>query len=301
MKIVVVGSINMDYVLKTRELPKRGETLSAQSFNTVFGGKGANQAVAAARLGAEVTMIGAVGNDSIGKELKDNLEKENIDVTGVNVVEGASGVAMINVADNGDNTIVVYPGANFKLQEQWIDKYEELIKSADCLMVQLEIPMNIVMKSVKIASENGVKVIFNPAPAKEFPVEIFKYIDIITPNETELQKISGKEDIKEGARELINRGASSVVVTLGEQGSMYIDKDNDYMAGSYKVNSIDSTAAGDAFNAALAMNIVKSTDIENGLRFSNAVGALVTTKLGAQTSLPYKEEVTNFIVQEDNK
>ncbi|GMQ63062.1 ribokinase [Vallitalea maricola] len=295
MKIVVVGSTNMDYVLKTNELPKLGETLSAVSFNTVFGGKGANQAVAAARLGAEVTMIAAVGNDSIGEQLKDNLAKENINVEGVNVVEGPSGVAMITVADNGDNTIVVYPGANGKIDEKWLEANEALIMSADCILVQLEIPINVVMKAVKIASDNNVKVIFNPAPAKEFPNDIFKYVDIITPNETELKKISGKEDIKEGAMELIERGANSVVVTLGEQGSMYIDKDNTISAGSFTVKSIDSTAAGDAFNAALGIKLIESDDIEDGLKYSNAVGALVTTKLGAQTSLPFKNEVETFI------
>lgn len=295
MKIVVVGSTNMDYVLKTNELPKLGETLSAMSFNTVFGGKGANQAVAAARLGAEVTMIAAVGDDSIGEQLKDNLAKESINVEGVNVVEGPSGVAMITVADNGDNTIVVYPGANGKIDEKWLEANEALIMSADCILVQLEIPINVVMKAVKIASDNNVKVIFNPAPAKEFPNDIFKYVDIITPNETELKKISGKEDIKEGAMELIERGANSVVVTLGEQGSMYIDKDNTISAGSFTVKSIDSTAAGDAFNAALGIKLIESDDIEDGLKYSNAVGALVTTKLGAQTSLPFKNEVETFI------
>ncbi|WP_113673628.1 ribokinase [Vallitalea guaymasensis] len=295
MKIVVVGSTNMDYVLKTNELPKLGETLSAMSFNTVFGGKGANQAVAAARLGAEVTMIAAVGDDSIGEQLKDNLAKESINVEGVNVVEGPSGVAMITVADNGDNTIVVYPGANGKIDEKWLEANEALIMSADCILVQLEIPINVVMKAVKIASDNNVKVIFNPAPAKEFPNDIFKYVDIITPNETELKKISGKDDIKEGAMELIERGANSVVVTLGEQGSMYIDKDNTISAGSFTVKSIDSTAAGDAFNAALGIKLIESDDIEDGLKYSNAVGALVTTKLGAQTSLPFKNEVETFI------
>ncbi|QUH30110.1 ribokinase [Vallitalea guaymasensis] len=295
MKIVVVGSTNMDYVLKTNELPKLGETLSAMSFNTVFGGKGANQAVAAARLGAEVTMIAAVGDDSIGEQLKDNLAKESINVEGVNVVEGPSGVAMITVADNGDNTIVVYPGANGKIDEKWLEANEALIMSADCILVQLEIPINVVMKAVKIASDNNVKVIFNPAPAKEFPNDIFKYVDIITPNETELKKISGKEDIKEGAMELIERGANSVVVTLGEQGSMYIDKDNTISAGSFTVKSIDSTAAGDAFNAALGIKLIESDDIEDGLKYSNAVGALVTTKLGAQTSLPFKNEVEAFM------
>lgn len=295
MKIVVVGSTNMDYVLKTNELPKLGETLSAMSFDTVFGGKGANQAVAAARLGAEVTMIAAVGNDSIGEQLKDNLAKESINVEGVNVVEGPSGVAMITVADNGDNTIVVYPGANGKIDEKWLEANEALIMSADCILVQLEIPINVVMKAVKIASDNNVKVIFNPAPAKEFPNDIFKYVDIITPNETELKKISGKEDIKEGAMELIERGANSVVVTLGEQGSMYIDKDNTISAGSFTVKSIDSTAAGDAFNAALGIKLIESDDIEDGLEYSNAVGALVTTKLGAQTSLPFKNEVEAFM------
>lgn len=295
MKIVVVGSINMDYVLRTEELPKLGETLSAKSFVTVFGGKGANQAVAAARLGAEVTMIGAVGMDSIGEELKGNLAKEKIHIEGVHAVEGASGVAMINVADTGHNTIVVYPGANDQLDVDWVKCHENMIQEADCLMVQLEIPLETVMEAVRLAHHHGVKVIFNPAPAKAFPNDIFEYVDIITPNETELAKISGKEDIVEGARELIVRGANSVVVTLGEHGSMYIDKEQIYEAPAYKVDAVDSTAAGDAFNAALAMKVTGEEDIQQGLAFSNAVGALVTTKLGAQTSLPYEKEVEAFL------
>lgn len=295
MKIVVVGSINMDYVLKTEELPKLGETISAKSFVTVFGGKGANQAVAAARLGARVTMIGAVGSDSIGNELKGNLAHEKIDVQGIQAVDGPSGVAMINVADTGDNTIVVYGGANDRLGPEWVQKHKSLIESADCLMVQLEVPMDTVLEAVKIAHHNHVKVIFNPAPAKPFPDEIFEYVDIITPNETELAKLSGKDDMIEGARELIARGANRVVVTLGEQGSMYIDPEHVYEAHAYTVESIDSTAAGDAFNAALAMKVTGSDDIEEGLAFSNAVGALVTTKLGAQTSLPYEKDVLDFL------
>nr|WP_315116682.1 ribokinase [uncultured Clostridium sp.] len=296
LEILVIGSINIDYVSTVEELPRKGETLHANSFEDSAGGKGANQAVAARRLGAEVSMIGAVGNDVIGKKLKESLEKEGIDVSCINAVDVPTGNALITVDKNGDNTIVVYSGANFQLDNKWIDDSEKLIKRSDIVVLQLEIPMETVMYSAKLGKKHNKIVILNPAPAKELPEEIYNYIDYITPNETELYKLTGVEDDIEGAsRKLLDRGARNVVVTLGEKGCYCLGEVGEYGIDSFKVEAIDTTAAGDSFNGALAVALCENKKIEDALKFANAVGALTTTKKGAQTSLPYMKEVDKFI------
>lgn len=294
MRIVVIGSINMDYVTQVDKLPERGETITAGNYYISPGGKGANQAVAAKRLGADVLMIGALGNDGAGQDLRGRLEKEGIDVSGILNTDTATGNAMITVDKNGSNTIVVFPGANSKLEISWIEGFKEEIKNADCVITQLEIPMETVEASVKLAKKNGTKVILNPAPAREIPAEVYRNTDIITPNETELAKLTGTEDIKKGAEILLGRGVQEVVVTLGDKGSYYLSKDKELLVKPVKIDAIDSTAAGDSFNAALAVALNEKIDVEASLRFSNIVGALTTTKAGAQDSLPYRDEVDNF-------
>lgn len=294
MRIVVIGSINIDYVAQVSNLPEKGETITARNYHISPGGKGANQAVAAKRLGADVLMIGALGNDSAGKDLYSRLEREGIDVSGILFTDTATGNAMITVDEKGSNTIIVYPGANAKLSQAWVEKYREEIKNADCVIAQLEIPMETVTASVKLAKEYGTRVILNPAPAKDIPMEIYKYVDIITPNETELAKLTGTEDIKKGAKALIDRGVKEVVVTLGDKGSYYLGSDRELNVEPALVNAIDSTAAGDSFNAALAVGLNEKLDIEAALNFSSIVGALTTTKVGAQDSLPYRDEVESF-------
>lgn len=295
MDVVVIGSINMDYTVKVNKLPQREETILATTFHVAAGGKGANQAVAARRLGANVLMIGALGNDNMGKELKEKLEDEGIDVSGIKFVDKPTGNAMITVDSSGSNTIVVYPGANEELDINWIEKYSDKIKNCDYVILQLEIPLETVLGAVKLAKKWDKKVILNPAPAKEIPEEIYKYVDIVTPNETELATITGNDDIKKGAEELIHRGARSVVVTLGDKGSYYIDSDNEMTISPIKVNAVDTTAAGDSFNGALAVGLCEGKDIAVALEFANVVGALTTTKIGAQVSLPYREEVDKLI------
>ncbi len=294
LKILIIGSINIDYVCTLAELPQKGETLLASSFVESSGGKGANQAVAAQRLGAEVTMIGAVGKDAVGNKLIDNLRKEGINVDSIKSVDVPTGNAIITVDKNGDNTIVVYSGANFEVDEEFINSCETVIEENDFIILQLEIPMKTVLHSAKLAKKYGKKVILNPAPAKELPKEIYEYIDYITPNETELARITGINDIKEASKELINRGAKNVVVTLGEKGSYYLGE-SELEVGSFKIDAVDTTAAGDSFNGALAVAIGEGKSIEEALKYANAVGALTTTKIGAQVSLPYKEEVEKFL------
>lgn len=291
MNIVVIGSINMDYVLKVADLPQKGETVISTSFHVTGGGKGANQAVAARRLGAEVYMIGALGNDSMGKELSLKLENEGINIAGIKYVGVPTGNAMITVDEAGNNTIVVYPGSNAELDEKWIIKHEDIISKADFVVLQLEIPMNTVEAAVKLAKKHNRKVILNPAPAKEIPSEIYKYVDIITPNETELAALTGVSDVREGAKILLSRGAGSVVVTIGEKGCYYIDENTEKLVEGIKVDAKDTTAAGDSFNGALAVALSEGKSIGEALRFSNIVGALTATKIGAQDSLPHRKTV----------
>ncbi len=284
----------MDYSLKVKKLPEKGETILADSFYTAPGGKGANQAVAAKRLGAEVNMIGALGKDSIGKELRKKLDKEGVITSGIKSVGTPTGNAMITVDNTGSNTIVVYPGANGEMNEDWLWKNINIIEEADYIILQLEIPIKTVIVAIKLAKRFNRKIILNPAPAQVLPEEMFKGIHIMTPNETELAVITGTKDIKEGAKWLLNKGVNSVIVTLGDKGCYFKSKDQEIQMEPYKVDSIDSTAAGDSFNAAVAVALCEGKPLDKALQYANAVGALTTTQLGAMEALPYRDEVEEF-------
>ncbi|WP_460047567.1 ribokinase [Thermoanaerobacter brockii] len=297
LKIVVIGSINRDYTAQVKKLPEKGETVIASSYKISIGGKGANQAVAAKRLGAQVYMIGAVGDSDGGRDIVKELESEGIDVSGVLFTEEVTGNAMITIDELGFNTIVVYPGANAKLDSSWIERHSKIIEEADFVILQLEIPLETVETAVKLSKKYNVKVILNPAPAKEIPDEVYKYIDIITPNEVELTQLTGTTDIKDGANMLIEKGVSEVIVTLGEKGSYYTNGQEEIFSEAVPVNTIDSTAAGDSFNAAIAVALCENMNIKSALNFANIVGALTTTKMGAQDSLPYRDEVESFRIK----
>jgi len=295
LKIAVVGSINKDYTAQVDKLPQKGETVIASNYKISLGGKGANQAVAAKRLGAEVAMIGAVGKLDGGQDIVKKLENDGIDVSGILIVDDeVTGNAMITVDEKGANTIVVYPGANNKLSPLWIEKQKEIIRNAHFAILQLEIPIETVEFAVKISKEYNVKVILNPAPAKKLPEEIYEYVDIITPNEVELTQLTGTEDIKEGASILIQKGVKEVIVTLGERGCYYTDGIREIFVEAVRVKAIDTTAAGDAFNAAIAVALGEKMDINSALIFANIAGALTTTKMGAQDALPFRQEVESF-------
>jgi ribokinase len=291
MNIAVIGSINMDYISKVNNLPKKGETLTASAFHLAGGGKGANQAVAASKLGANVNMIGAVGDDINGKELVRVLRESGVNVSGITFVFEPTGNALIFVEDSGSNMIVVYPGANGKVDINMVKEKLDYIKKSEIVILQHEIPMETVFITAKLAKDLGKKVILNPAPAKELPKEIFQYIDYITPNETELFILTGTEDYKKGSKILKELGAKNVVVTLGDKGCYYLGEDGEAFVESFKVMAVDSTAAGDTFNGALAIALIEGKPLMEALRFANAAGAVTTTKLGAQTSLPTREEV----------
>lgn len=296
--ITVVGSLNYDMTCVLQRLPQLGETLTAHSYVTAFGGKGANQAVAAARLGARVRMIGAVGRDPTGEAMRQNLESQGIDGSGIKSVDIPSGIAMINVAAAGDNTIVVYPGANGSLDPSWVRQHEDSIRASSCLVMQLEVPIEAVLEAARIASQARVPILLNPAPARALPADLVSACTVITPNQTELRLLSGVEDMLTGARIMLERGVGAVVVTLGKEGCLYMDEHGSFTVPSFQVAAIDATAAGDTFNGALATMLSSRHGLPldaDDLSFCNAAGALAATRLGAQPSIPTLAEIQAFM------
>ncbi|NLA78262.1 MAG: ribokinase [Erysipelothrix sp.] len=293
--IVVVGSVNMDYTAVVNKLPVVGETLLAHDFKLSGGGKGANQAMAAAIFSDNVKMIGMVGDDIIGHALVEKMQEKGIDVSCVEFCEIPTGTALINVDHSGRNTIVVYPGANQQLTPQIIEKYRDVIESADVVMMQLEIPLETVEAVAEIAHQAKVDVLLNPAPAQPLSRELLSKITYLTPNETELLRLASSLETHKGAQILRDQGVKNVVVTLGDKGC-YVKTDSmDQRVESYRVNAIDTTAAGDSFSGALAANLAKGHCLMSSIKIANATGALTTTKVGAQEALPTKAEVSELI------
>ncbi|EPZ62687.1 pfkB carbohydrate kinase family protein [[Clostridium] sordellii ATCC 9714] len=244
-KICVIGSLNMDLVVNVENMPKKGQTLIGSDFKEVPGGKGANQAVAMARLGGDVTMVGKVGTDSFGETLINALKKDNVDTTYIHKENGSTGVAMITVDQNAENAIVVTPGANFKVNQNDIDKNVEAIKTSDIVVVQLETPLETIKYALKKSKEFGKYTILNPAPAVKLEDSIIENVDLLTPNETELEILSGitienEADILTAAKVMIKKGVKELIVTLGSKGSLYINKDIERFKKSYKVEAIDT-------------------------------------------------------------
>lgn len=298
-KICVIGSINMDLVVKVDEMPKKGQTLIGSNFKEVPGGKGANQAVAASRLGANVCMVGKVGSDGFGQNLLNQLKNNNVDTKYIQIEEGASGVALITVDKNAENAIVVSPGANFKLAQKDIDNCIDAINESNVVVIQLETPIDTIKYALEKSKELGKFTILNPAPAVKLGDDIIKNVDLLTPNETELEILSGvsinnEDDILKAAQVMLEKGVKKLIVTLGSKGSLYIDKENKIFKKSYKVDAIDTTAAGDSYTGAIAVSLSQGKNVEDAIDFASKVGALCVTKEGAQTSLPTIEEVLNY-------
>lgn len=295
-EILVIGSLNMDLVVSTNKIPRIGETVLGSGFSTVPGGKGANQAVAAARLGAHVDMIGCVGEDLFGKELISNLKANGVGAECVKEIKDVpTGIAMI-VINEGNNFIIVDPGANFKVSSEFIKQYEYKIKQSDIIVIQLEIPFETVKTAVNIAFEHRKKIILNPAPAQQLPDDILNKITLLTPNETECEILTGirintKDDASKAIQYLMNKGVKQVVVTMGSKGSVYNIGNRIEYRPARKVEAVDTTAAGDSFTAAVAVGMSKGMDFEKSVEFANVVGSLTVTKKGAQSSLPYIDEV----------
>ena len=297
--ICVIGSLNMDLVVNVDTMPKPGQTIIGSNFKEVPGGKGANQAVAMARLNGNVSMIGKVGEDGFGQTLINSLKNDKVDTTYIQTSKGATGVALITVDKNAQNSIVVSPGANFEVKEDDIDNNIEAIKNSDIVVLQLETPLNTIKYALNKAKELNKYTILNPAPAVKLDDEIIKNVDLLTPNETELEIISGvsietEEDIQKAAQIMIEKGVKELIVTLGSKGSLYINKEKSMIKKAYKVEAVDTTAAGDSYTGALAVALSQDKNIEDAMDFASKVGALSVLKEGAQSSLPTLEDVKNF-------
>ena len=297
--ICVIGSLNMDLVVNVDTMPKPGQTIIGSNFKEVPGGKGANQAVAMARLNGNVSMIGKVGEDGFGQTLINSLKNDNVDTTYIQTTKGATGVALITVDKNAQNSIVVSPGANFEVKEEDIDNNIEAIKNSDIVVLQLETPLNTIKYALNKAKKLNKYTILNPAPAVKLDDEIIKNVDLLTPNETELEIISGvsietEEDIHMASQIMIEKGVKELIVTLGSKGSLYINKEKSMFKKAYKVEAVDTTAAGDSYTGALAVALSQDKNIEDAMDFASKVGALSVLKEGAQSSLPTLEDVENF-------
>ena len=289
----------MDLVVKVEDRPKGGQTVIGGNFKEVPGGKGANQAVAMARLGGNVNMIGKVGNDGFGQTLLNALNNDNVNTKYINKDDISTGVAMITVDKNAENSIVVAPGANFKVDKEYIDKSIEGIKNSDIVVLQLETPIDTIKYALSKSKELGKYTILNPAPAVKLEDDIICNVDLLTPNETELEILSGVEiknedDIQKAAQTMIDKGVKELIVTLGSKGSLYINKEKSIFKKAYKVEAIDTTAAGDSYTGALAVAFANGKNIEDAMDFASKVGALSVQKEGAQSSLPTLEDVENF-------
>jgi len=296
--ILVVGSLNADLVVRTPRFPHPGETISGNDLQVIPGGKGANQAVAAARLDAKVSMLGRVGKDNFGDFLLHNLKSNNVDSQFIQRDESSTGTAIIVVDSNGQNSIVLSPGANGKVSS--VDVEHASIPNFDLLLLQLEIPIPTVLSAAKIAHEYGVRVLLNPAPANDLPDELFLFADFLIPNETELSLLTGMEvnDIpsaKEAAHFLLQRGVQNVIVTLGRNGALIVTNEMTRRIPSFNVKVVDTTAAGDAFIGGFATALLQSKSFEDAVHYGCACGAFATTRFGAQPSLPTKEDVERLM------
>jgi len=303
MNIVVFGSINMDLVARTPRLPAPGETLTGYSFTTVPGGKGANQAVACARLGVPTRMVGRVGGDVFGDALLENLKSNAVDPSYVvRDEEVASGVALIAVDDLAENNIIVIPGANGRVGPDDLDRLRRALKDASILLLQLEIPLEMVIAAARMAHELGVTVILDPAPAQQLPDALYPWVDILTPNQTEAGVLAGFSvadlgSTSQAARVLLGRGVQRVIIKLGEQGAYVATATSSQHHPAIPVVAIDTVAAGDAFNGALAAALIEGVSFDEAVQWGLAGGALAVTKAGAQAAMPERAALLHLLAE----
>ena len=295
-RILVIGSSNTDMTVKSEKIPTPGETVLGGVFSMGHGGKGANQAVAAARLGGKVSFICKVGNDLFGKNSVAQYEREGLDTSNLLVSDLPSGVALINVDASGENSITVAPGANMDLSADDIEKRADAIRGASILLMQLEIPVSTVLKAAQIAHEAGVAVILNPAPACDLPDELLRIADYFIPNETELARFSGmavddRESIVKACVRLHDKGVGTIILTRGSRGSLIYKDGEAIEVPSRKVKAVDTTGAGDTFCGALCVALSEGKDVVESVGFATAAASLTVQKMGAQASLPYRNEI----------
>jgi len=298
--IIVAGSVNMDLVVRASRMPKEGESLIGSGFKMVPGGKGANQAVAAARLGSATHFLGRVGSDVFGTSLRENLASCGVNTDHLIEDDGPSGIAMIIVNEAGQNSIVVALGANDEVRPDDLSGAADLFSVADFLLVQLEVPLETVEAALDMAREAGVKSVLDAGPPRKLTLELLCKADIVSPNETETAALTGVEVVdpataREAAKKLLDGGVETVVLKLGEQGSFVATRDLEEHVPAFRVDAVDTTAAGDAFTAALAVALADGDDLVDAVRFANAAGAVAVTRFGAQPSMPTRDEVERLV------
>lgn len=306
-KVLVVGSINMDFIIKLEEIPKVGETLLGESLEQVPGGKGANQAIALSRLGTETYFLGKIGRDNLGESLIENMKISEIKVDNIEKIDGIStGMAMINVDKDGNNNIVVVPGANAEVNKEYLKNNEKLFKDVDAALFQFELPIDTVNYGLEISKKYNKTTIVNPAPAMDMSDEMLKNIDILIPNEHELariakMKIETEKDLIVASRKIISKGVKDIIVTLGSKGVMYVNKDSKKSFAPYKVNVVDTVGAGDSFIGGFVSEFLKSKDIDKAIDLGQKAAALTIQKVGAQTSIPTSDEIYDyFYIEKQN-
>ncbi|AMW30822.1 ribokinase [Arthrospira platensis] len=303
MSILVFGSINMDLVVQTPRLPQPGETVTGYNFLSVAGGKGANQAVAAARLGAKTDIVGRVGGDAFAEELLEELKGNRVGCKGVlrdNTTH--SGLATIAVDNHGENQIIIIPGANGSVGHEDVQRLQPLWEEATSLLLQLEIPLKAVEAAIHAAHNAGVRVILDPAPAPDvFPQQLYPLVDIITPNETEASQLVGfpvnnVETAQKAADTLLSFGVKTAVIKLGSKGVFWATKSESFLVPAFAVNAVDTVAAGDAFNGGMAAALDEGRSLKEAILWGAATGALSTTQVGAQSSLPDRQALDNVLM-----
>lgn len=301
-RILIVGSTNVDFVISVEDMPRIGETILSKQYARVPGGKGANQAYACGMLGGEVEFLTVVGNDGLGETVLQNMRAAGVGIDRVETCdEAGTGIAIITVNRDGDNAIIVIPAANCYCDAAYLERNEAALERCDILLVQLETPVEAVYGLIRKAHRLGKTIILNPAPCPtRIPAEILPLLYLITPNETELQKLTGcdletEEALFSGAKALLGKGVRQVLLTLGSKGAMLCTTQGYKIFPAYSVKVVDTTAAGDTFNAAIAVGLAEGSTLENSIRFANAASALAVSRPGAQTSVPRREEVEQFI------
>lgn len=297
--ITIIGSMNMDLVVKTDEIPSIGETLLGNELLQIPGGKGANQGVAISKLDNRVLFLGMVGKDSFGDALLESMKQSGVNVQHIERVEDSTGIAVINVDKAGNNNIVVIQGANSKVNKDYLKRHLEAFKESDIVVFQLEIPLDTVKEGLKIAKSYGKITVLNPAPAHDLDDEMIKNIDILIPNEHEMErltriKLTDERSMLKAAQILLNKGIKKIIITLGSKGVLYVDSQNHKAFPAYKVNVVDTTAAGDSFVGGFVSSYIETGDIEKSIDMGQKTAALSIQKMGAQSSLPTREEVDNF-------
>ena len=301
MSVIVVGSLNMDLVARTPHLPAPGETVTGSAFSTAPGGKGANQAVAAARLGASTRMIGRVGADAYGDALRESLRAAGVDTRLIETdMASSTGVAIIAVDDAAENSIIVIPGANGQLDETDVARLAVHLAGCDALLLQLEAPLDVNLAAARAAQEAGVRVILDPAPAQVLPDDLYRLIDILTPNQVEAAHLTGiaihdREDAVRAAGALLAKGVGAVIIKLGAMGALYQSADSKGFVPAFEVAAVDTVAAGDAFNGGLAVALSAGHTLPEAVRQGCAVAALAVTRSGAQSSMPTAPELMRFL------